>query len=126
MGYNIIGRLFGRKKKVETVAEEPKPNFVVSIVIGSLDNGDLDVKCEWQEENEETSGLLAEVLFYLESGFIGPHIQSILVQHVSENPETTDFIMSTFRTLHDMSQTQTNRPLIRPSRVFGNEGEIGE
>ena len=126
MGYNIIRRLFGRKKKEEIVPEEPEPSFLVSIVIGSMEDGDLDIKCEWQEENEITAVLLAEMLFYLESGFLGPYIQNILIRHVSENPEAGNFIMSTFTLLSDMSKAVSDKPLVRPSRVFGNEeGDAG-
>ena len=106
--------------------EEPEPSFLVSIVIGSMEDGHLDIKCEWKEESETTAVLLAEMLFYLDSGFLGPYIQNILIQHVSENPDTTNFMMSTFTLLNDMSQTMTDKPLIRPSRVFGGEGEVGQ
>tara|TARA_B100000029_G_scaffold515089_1_gene620537 strand:+ start:336 stop:719 length:384 start_codon:yes stop_codon:yes gene_type:complete len=126
MGYNIIKRLFWWRKKEETPPEEQADSeFPVSIFIGGTKEGDLDIKCEWQEENELTTALLAEILFYLDSGFLGPYVQNILIQHVSQNPETTDFMISVFTFLNNISQEASDKPLVRPSRVFGNEGEIG-
>ena len=125
MGYNIIKKLFWWRKKEEAPPEEPEPEFSVSILIGGTKDGDLDIKCEWQEESELTTTLLAEMLFYLDSGFLGPYIQNILIQHVSQNPEATDFMISVFSFLNNISQEASDRPLIKPSRVFGDEGEIG-
>ena len=124
MGYNIIQKLFWWKKK-EKPPEESESDFLVSIVIGSTEDGNLDVKCEWQEESEVAAALLAEMLFYLDSGFLGPYIQNILIQHVSENSEAGPFIMSAFDLLGDISQQVADRPLIKPSNVFRGEGEVG-
>jgi len=120
MGYNIIKKLFGWKKK-ETPEPEPEPEpeleFIVSIVIGAKDSG-LDVKCEWHEENDATIVALAEILFHLESGFLGPYIQNILLGHMSENPESQDFILAALNIFTDMSQTTSSLPLVKPSDVF--------
>ena len=95
MGYNIIKKLFGRKQKETPEQEqEPEPEFIISIVIGAKNSGELDVKCEWHEENDKTIVALAEILFHLESGFLGPYVQNILLGHMSENPEAHDFIVT--------------------------------
>ena len=121
MGYNIIKKLFGRKQKETPEQEqeqEPEPEFIISIVIGAKDSGELDVKCEWHEENDKTIVALAEILFHLESGFLGPYVQNILLGHMSENPEAQDFIVTALNIFTDMSQSTSGSPLVKPSDVF--------
>ena len=125
MGYNIIKKLFWWRKKEKPLPSKPESDYLVSVTVRGEKDGALDIKCEWQEESEISIAMLAEILFYLDSGFIGPYIQNILIKHVSDNPEAEDFIMETFQLLHEMSQTMSDRPLIKPSNVFGSEGEIG-
>ena len=121
MGYNIIKKLFGWKKK-ETPEQEPELEFIVSIIIGAKNSGELDVKCEWHEENDKTTVALAEILFHLESGFLGPYIQNILLGHMSENPDSQDFIMTALNIFTDMSQPTSSSPLVKPSDVFRGTG----
>ena len=125
MGYNIIRKLFFWRKKEEPPKTEEEPEFMVSVMVGCNKNGDLDVKCEWLEETDEASAFLAEILFYLESGFLGPYLQNILIQHTAENPETTDFVISTVAMLGAMMQGSSDRPLVKPSHVFGTQMEAG-
>ena len=100
MGYNIIKKLFGRKQKETPEQEqEPEPEFIISIVIGAKNSGELDVKCEWHEEN----------------------VQNILLGHMSENPEAQDFIVTALNIFTDMSQFTSGSPLVRPSDVFGGQ-----
>ena len=118
MGYNIIRKLFGKKERIE---EEPKEHPPVSIVLSITEGGHLDVVCNWQEEDDTTTLLLSELLFYLSSGFVSPYIESILLQHMSENPESEEFISAVFEVSKEMTNVTAkteDHPLVRPSQVF--------
>ena len=91
------------------------------MVLSITKEGHLDVVCNWQEEDEVTTLLLSELLFYLNSDFISPYIESILLQHMSDHPESESFITSVFAICKEMTEVTFKSeasPLVRPSQVF--------
>ena len=126
MGYNIFRRLFRWKKeepKEEEKEQEPEEEHeenpsVISLSLSILRSGDLDVNCKWENEGYDSAVMLGEILCYLKNGTLSVYVINILIKHISENPESAEFLNTVFGVAQKIEDSGGSYPLVRPSQVF--------
>ena len=127
MGYNIFRKLF--KKKPEKVVETEKEQEVeeevseeevslISLSLSLLESGDFDIKCKWENESYSSAVMLGELLYYLKNGSVSVYVVKILINHISENTESAEFLNTAFQVAEMMEGEGEKIPLVRPSQVF--------
>ena len=128
MGYNIFRKLFVRDE-IKTEDEESEKDVVedeledddvlVSISMSYNPDMDIDISCIWKEDSSEASFLLADLLHKIDSGIAATYITNILIKHVSNQPNESEFVAKVFSMYETIKKnSEEERPLVRPSDVF--------
>ncbi len=107
-----------------------KPEVLAFIRLDLLSTGDVNVLCDWAENNEELGAVYGDMLFHLNDGAFQHLISQILIEHASNNIKSQIFVQSALRKWKDefcKKGGDTNAPMVNPSLALKmSRGFTGE
>lgn len=117
-----------RKPKTEPVVPDAptvanQPNILAFLNFAVLDNGALDLRVYWDNEDnsDQCADSLAGLIFEVCSGSFSQDIFSIIVEKCKQSPELEEFCLMTLALWKERvkkGKESTQSKTIKPSEVF--------
>lgn len=98
----------------QPVKEEKK--YVVSIFLGMLNTGVVEIFFNWADDHERIADATADMLFKLNNGYYMSNFAHILNNYAETNVAARPFIVKILQ----MWMSKNEKPLIRPSLALKN------
>jgi len=101
---------------VDENTDDPPPVGILQLNL--LKNGDVNIECEWFEEDDQTAIAYGEMLYYLGTGKLNSIISNILVGHAETGMNSHLFIQKTLIAWFKLLNENSSAPLIKPSQAL--------
>lgn len=100
----------------EEEKEGPQPLGLLQFVL--LENGNVDVKCDWVIEGQDVAKTYGEMLYYITNGKLSGVISNILIDCINNETHSQVFIRTILASWFLLLQKNDNSPIIKPSAAL--------